>query len=861
VSVSRRDFLKVSGVSAGALTAGSILSGKLKTLVPTPIGKRLVGEEFVPTTCWIGKQDCGMLARVVNGRLVSFQGHPNHPRNKGTLCPKGVAQIQSIYDPNRVKAPLKRTNKKGVPGTWEQISWDEALDIVADRVKDVLERDPRLFVWQKGRSKAKDFYDDAFVKSSGATKLHHGAFCSDAGYRALEYTIGMHGVLHPDMRHTKYLLSWGWNITNAGGNKFCWLTWPQQLVEAKDRGMKVAAIDPRLRGPAHFADDWIAIKPGTDLAIALSICKLLIDQDTIDHAYLVKYTNSPFLVGEDGLFLRAEPVESEEEGTPLVFDEATQTAVAHGTEGIEPVLDGEFTVDGVDVKTSFRLFKENLSAATPEWAADICGIEAGQIKKIVGDLADNAMIGSTIEVDGKMLPYRPVAIMAYHMAQQELGFQALRAMLFIPMLLGSVGAVGGQFSDFTWKEYKNWKKFADISVKEGPYNIYLSSSKFFPINSNNSSIVAKVINNPEKYEVDYVPEVFILHHVNPLGSFPDRAENIKAYEKIKFVAAIDPWLSLTADLFADIVLPAATIEKYEGPMSATDQYIDATAMRIPPIEPLFQSRGEIDIYMDLSEKIGTLFGEGGYLEVVNKELKLTETEFALPLDTKPTPRDIFDRYAKANGLEGIEFFETEGVQIKGPVSSSKYYPYAMEEPFGGILPHRLYGESLLVVQEKMQAMGADEIYWRDYTALPTWRTLTVETSPPEYDLLLMSTHLIEFKQSRTPIPMMIEIYSKQVMEINPKDAKKKGINDSDEVFVESIHAITGETRSITTTARYRENIRPGVVCMPHHFGEYVKHPWIKGTGPSPNSLFFTGEGYVANTADQTYLVKVKVAKA
>jgi anaerobic selenocysteine-containing dehydrogenase len=545
----------------------------------------------------------------------------------------------------------------------------------------------------------------------------------------------------------------------------------------------------------------------------------------------------------------------------LAFDEITQTAVPHNTEGIEPVLDGEFTVDGANVKTAFRLFKEALADATPEWAADICGIEADQIKQIVADLVDNAMIGSTIEVDGKMLPYRPVAIMAYHMAQQELGFQALRAMLFIPMLLGSVGAVGGQFSDFTWKEYKNWKKFANISVKEGPYNIYLSDSKFFPINSNNSSVVAKVINNPEQYEVDYIPEVFLLHHVNPLGSFPDRAENINAYEKIKFVAAIDPWLSLTADLFADIVLPAATIEKYEGPMSATDQYVDATAMRIPPMDPLFQSRGEIDIYMDLCERVGVLYGEGGYLEVVNKELKLTDTEFALPLDAKPTPRDIFDRYAKKNGLEGIEFFETEGIQLKGPVSSSKYYPYAMDEPFGGILPHRLYGESLLVAQGKMQAMGADEIYWRDYTALPTWRTLTVETSPPEYDLLLMSTHLIEFKQSRTPIPMMVESFSEQVMEINPKDAKAKGIKDGDEVSVESIHAITGETRSVTTKARYRENIRPGVVCMPHHFGEYVKHPWVKGTGPSPNSLFFTGEGYVANTADQTYLVKVKVAKA
>jgi anaerobic selenocysteine-containing dehydrogenase len=860
MSVSRREFLKISGTSAAAITAGSLFSGKMRTLVQAK-GKLTLGEEFLPTTCWIGKQDCGMVARVVNGRIISFSGHPDHPRNRGKLCPKGVGQIQAIYDPNRVKTPLRRTNEKGVPGTWEKISWEEALDTVAERIKDVLERDPRLFVWQKGRSKAKDFYDDAFVKSTGATKLHHGAFCSDAGYRALEYTIGMHGVLHPDMRHTNYLLSWGWNITNAGGNKFCWLTWPQQLVEAKERGMKVVALDPRRRGPAHFADEWLAVKPGTDLAMALALCHLLVKNDTIDHEYLRKYTNSPFLVDGDGMFLLSEPADGEEEGKPLVWDTLSNAAVPHDSEGIEPALDGYFTVDAVRVPTSFQIFKESLDENTAEWAAEICGVPANQIEQVATELAEHAMIGSTIEIDGKTLPYRPVAIMAYHMAQQELGFQALRAMLFIPMLLGSVGAVGGQFSDFTWKEYKNWAKFENISVKEGPYNIYLSGSKFFPINSNNSSIVAKVINDPEQYEVDYVPEVFLLHHVNPLGSFPDREENIEAYKKIDFVAAIDPWLSLTADLFADIVLPAATIEKYEGPMNATDQYIDAVAMRIPPIDPLFQSRGEIDIYMDLCEKIGVLYGEGGYLDIVNAELKLKDSEFVLPLDSKPTPREIFDNYSKKNGLSGIEFFETEGVLVKGPVDPAKYYPYAMETPFGGIVPHRLYGESLLVAQQKMQDLGADEIYWRDYTALPTWRELTVEKSPPEYDLLLMSTHLIEFKQSRTPIPMMVEMVPHQVVEINSADAKSRGIADGDDVVVESIHALTGETREALTIASCRENIRPGVVCMPHHFGEYVKHPWVKGTGPSPNSLFFTGEGYVANTADQTYLVKVKVAKA
>lgn len=860
MGITRRNFLKISGAAGATITVGKLLSNELETLVEAAPNSLSPEDKFIPTTCWIGKQDCGMLARVVNGRVVKFEGHPDNPRNNGTLCPKGVGQIMSLYDPNRVKAPLLRTNEKGVPGKWEQISWDEALALVAKKMNEAREKDPRLLIWQKGRSKAKKFYDDAFVKASGATKLHHGAFCSDAGYRALEYTIGLHGVLHPDFRHTRYLLCWGWNVTNAGGNKFCWLTWPQQLVKAKERGMKMVSIDPRQSSAAHFADEWVPIRPGTDLVLALALCHQLIEGGTIDHEYLKKYTNSAFLVNEDGFFLRAEPEDDEEIGKPLVWDENTGAAVPFDTEGAEPALEGTFSVDGVHVKTVFELFKAHVARYTPEMAAEICGIEPRQITQIAQDLGDNAMIGSNIEIDGNLLPYRPVAIMAYHMAQQELGFQALRAMLMVTMLLGSVGAVGGQFSDFTWKEYKNWKKLDAISIKEET-NIYLQDSKFFPINSNNSSVVATVINDPDKYGVDYIPEVVILHHVNPLGSFPDRNANFEAYKKIKFVAAIDPWLSRTADYFADVVLPAATIEKYEGPISATDQYIDAETLRIPPMKPLFQSRGDIQIYLDLCEAAGLLLGEDGYLAEVNIALKL-EGENAIPTDHKPEVREIFDIWAKAQGLEeGVAFFEQNGVHVKGPVSPSKYYPYAMETPFGGITPHRLYGESLLGYQQEMKAMGVDEIYWQDYTPLPTWRQLSADKSPAEYDLNLISYKKIEFKQSRTPVPLLIEMAPKQYAEINPKTAKAKKIDDGDEIIVESHNAITGETRQVTVIARYRETIRPDTIAMPHHYGEYVKHPWTEGQGPTPNTLFFTGEGYVANTADQTYMVKVKVSRA
>jgi len=197
---------------------------------------------------------------------------------------------------------------------------------------------------------------------------------------------------------------------------------------------------------------------------------------------------------------------------------------------------------------------------------------------------------------------------------------------------------------------------------------------------------------------------------------------------------------------------------------------------------------------------------------------------------------------------------------KGELSPEKRYGYATDPPFGGAL-HRFYGESLLDAQDRMKEMGADEIFTRLYTALPTWMEPTLEGSPAEYDLYLISRKMMEFKQARSSfIPILHELAPRQFLEINPETAKKRGIDDGDKVVIESQNAVTGETRKVETTANYLETIRPDTVCLPHHYGFFV-NPITKDHGPSANSLFFSGEGYLSNTADQSFHVKVKVEKA
>lgn len=856
MKVTRRTFVKSAVVGGGALAASRFLFGESEVLAGQSADqKRSLAEEWVPTTCWIGKQDCGILARRVNGRVVKLEGNPIHPRNRGTLCPKGVAQITVLYDPNRVKTPLIRTNEKGVPGNFRAASWDEALTLVADKVKEVRAKDPKQVLWQKGRSKQEAIYDNAFVNALGASKLGHGTYCSDAGYRAAEYTIGPSGNAHPDFRYTRYLLAWGWNMTGAGGNKLCQITWNRQLTDARARGMKVVHIDPRLRAAGHYADEWLPIRPATDLALALALAHVLVKEGYVDRPYLRQFSNAPYLVQEDGSFLRAD-------GKEQVWDEATASPQPFDAKDVRPALEGSFVVQEKRVRPAFQALKEHLAQYSPEWAAPVCGLKTEDITRVALELGQNAMIGSSTVVDGITLPLRPVSMMFYHMSQQELGFQASRAMLMVFMLLGAVEAVGGLRVDFAWGVHANFRGLDTVSIKAPPYDFTLSNSKFFPINSGNPGMMAKVMLSPEKYEVNKLPEVAILHMTNGPGvAFTDSPTQAEAYKRLKFVAVIDPWISRTGDLFADVILPAATMEKYEGPMGATDQYNDATVFRLPIMEPLGQSRGEIDIYLDLCEKAGVLFGKEGFLDRLNGVLGLNDAN-KLDINTKPKVRDIADRWANTQGLAGgIAYFEKNGVWNKGPVPAAKYYGYAANPPFGGIR-QRLYGESLLRYQREMRTMGAAQNYWQDYTPLPTWREPTMWKSPPEYDLTLISYKKIEFKQSRgSQMPLLAELAPEQRLSINSKTARARGIRDGDEVWVESQNAVTGEKRRISVKVELTESIRPDVVGMPHHYGQVARHPSAEGQGPTPNSLFYAGEGYVTNTADNSFHVRVRVYKA
>ncbi len=880
----RRTFIRIGAFSAGAMASAYALGKYIPLLQerqepvvdpePPPL---LAGEDYFPTACWVGKGNCGITARRYNGRILKLEGHIMHPRNSGKLCPKGQAQLLSVYDPYRLKAPLVRTNEKGIPGKFREASWSEAIGMVGDEIKNALAKGPQYVVWQKGRDADQSTFDEAFALASGATLLTMDALSAGAGEMATDYTLGYRSVLSPDLRNCNYLISWGWNLLGSGGNQHCWLTHQQEFMGARERGMKVVTLDPRLGGMGPHTDLWIPIKPGTDLAFFLAVANVLVDKNYVDEEYMVKNTNAPFLVGPDGGFLVRDRKEQ-------VIDQLG-TVVPYDSDGVVPQLRGEASVDGTTYKTAFTTYKDHVSQYTPAWAEGITGIPASKIESLAVELGNQALIGSKLTIDPSKAPpcyaechgdpfegaggavegeprdytYRPVGIMADHVTQQEMGFQAVRAAEQVFMLLGAINAVGGVHPDFKMGVTDTFSGYDNLTVRDPPYDITLERSRFFPLSSANPSMVSQVIKEPGAFNVDYKPDVLIVRDGNTLIDAASTGDMSAAMSEFKFVAVIDPWLNETADHYADVVLPSATMEQYDGPLNVGTMYTEAFTLRLPPISPLFSSRGYIDIIIDLAERAGVLYGPGGMNDILNTILSF-QSAFRLDLDAKPQTRSILSRWAKSNGIEqGVRFFEEAGVTAKNRPPEAIYTQPGYRS-YGNVR-HRFYGASLQEARRTMEDLGTGESYFQDYTALPTWRTPSFEGSGSEYDLTLIAYRKVQFIRSRaTHFVHMNELEPENKVLMNFHAAEERGIHEDDEVWVESHNAVTGGTARVKARVQLIEGIRPDTVAMSHHYGAWV-HPWNEDGGPTPNTLFPTGKGYVTNTMDQSFHVKVKVERA
>jgi anaerobic selenocysteine-containing dehydrogenase len=225
---------------------------------------------------------CGMLVTVQDGVATKIQGDPTMPFTEGTLCTKVAHYLERTYSPDRLTYPQKRVGKKG-EGKFKRISWDEALDEIAARLK-ALEPETILPCSYAGTMGMVQYMsmDRRFFNKLGASQLDR-TLCSSAGKAGIKATLGGSVGMDPErFDEAKLIILWGANPIVS--NLHLW----SRVQEAKRCGAKVIAIDPYRSLSAEKCTQHVALLPGTDGALALAMMHVLIAEDLIDRDYIAK---------------------------------------------------------------------------------------------------------------------------------------------------------------------------------------------------------------------------------------------------------------------------------------------------------------------------------------------------------------------------------------------------------------------------------------------------------------------------------------------------------------------------------------------------------------------------------------------
>lgn len=220
---------------------------------------------------------------VKDGKVVDLKGMPEFPLSQGRLCAKGLAAKELLYDPKRLRYPMKREGE-----TWVRISWDEALETIARRLMDVKEKygAKALSVIRGSILEHEiDPFIRRFVNVYGSPNLAGNLdMCVHPRMLADKLTLGASAFRFRDFRKTKCILVWG--VDPSTSNPMAW----KDVVDAKERGARLIVIDPRFTNPASKADLYVCIRPGTDGALALGMLNVIIGEGLYDKNFVENWT-------------------------------------------------------------------------------------------------------------------------------------------------------------------------------------------------------------------------------------------------------------------------------------------------------------------------------------------------------------------------------------------------------------------------------------------------------------------------------------------------------------------------------------------------------------------------------------------
>ncbi len=848
-------------------------------------------DAWIPSACSLCYGTCSILVHRVDGVLVKIEGNPDSAIGKGRLCGKGVSGLMTHYDPNRVRVPLRRTNAvKGIgvdPG-WKEISWDEALDEIARRLRKLRNDDPRkLFIQRTTTVTSSRTPIQLFAAAFGTpnrSSAGGGLHCGNGAHL-------ISGLMHaswsvvPDFRYCNYAVYFGASKGHSAGHASC--SNMGMAAEARARGMKMVVVDPMCNFAAAKATEWAPIRVGTDAALALSMCNVMVNELGIyDAPYLQAKTNAPYLVGPDKLYVR-----DPDSGKPLVWNRSLGKAQPYdAVKAPEMALEGEFEVNGLLCRPAFRILKTHLKKFNPEWAEPITTIPAANIRRLGTEFAREARVGSTIVVDGVTLPYRPVAAIAFRGSQGHMNsVYNFLAVDLLNQLAGSADMVGGCLGfNPACHGYPATGQPAYIP-KAGPDGMMIAGSWLehdfpYPIKAPRwpermglQDLFVMAQSSPFSYSSDgealwdklqlpYRPEVLLNYGANALMSIGNKETVARALAQFKFIVSFDLFLT-ESSAFADIILPDCDyLESLDSRPNFPFIFNLPGGMgewcwpiKQPAVEPDGEQRRCSDVLVDLADRIGM---REDLNAACNAILKL-EGPFRLQRERKYSYEEICDAELKNNfGAErGLEWFKKNGVVTWPKKPEEVYWRHFVD------VRVPVYWEFLPALKEEIAAIAGSaglNIPEQYYEPLPDWLPCVAhEENRPDYDLYafyyrdIIHTNSFTMENPWLDEAARLDPYSYTIA-IHAGTGRRKGLKEGDEIRVE-----TRRGRRVQGRVHLTEGIHPegvGIAACAGHWGEGM--PVANGKGVFFNDLLevdFDHSSPVNLNLD--LCVKVKVSKA
>ena len=282
--LSRRRFLKISAATFGAAAAAAHWDPLTRAAVAadTPDGT----VKTIPTFCEMCFWRCGGIAHVRDGKLWKFEGNPLDPQSRGRLCPRGTGAVGAYYDPDRLQKPLIRRGARGSE-EWTAVTWDEAFTYIAEKMQKIKAQygPESVAVFNHGIGQ---FFIQHALKSWGAINFAGSSFAQCRGPRdvgfSLTFGTGLGSPEPTDIENTNCLVLIGEHLGENMHN-----TQVQEFANAVERRIPIIVVDPRFSVAASKAKYWLPIRPGTDLALLLAWCNVLVNEGRYDREFVERH--------------------------------------------------------------------------------------------------------------------------------------------------------------------------------------------------------------------------------------------------------------------------------------------------------------------------------------------------------------------------------------------------------------------------------------------------------------------------------------------------------------------------------------------------------------------------------------------